>query len=263
MKTKVRQLLEEGRVDAFLAYKTIHGVPFPTLFTKANVDELEPWAPFKARYPVTKILLAQARQNPEKTFGVLVRGCEERSLHELFKWNQLSRDKVVVLGQACTEDLALYCECKKPFPDQLDYGEAPAPVPKSRRLEELEAMPETDRLQWWLSHFNRCIRCHGCRDVCPVCFCTECSLEHKELIPARKLPPDSSFHLVRAVHMAGRCIDCGLCEETCPAGIPLRALYKRVNDLVENIFQYKTGVPDGKSPFTLLGDESFLPAGPR
>jgi len=101
MKTKVRQLLEEGRVDAFIAYKTVHGLPFPTVFTKADVDTLETWQPFKARYPVTKLLLAKARQNPDKTFGVLVRGCEERSLYELFKWNQLDPDKIVVLGQAC------------------------------------------------------------------------------------------------------------------------------------------------------------------
>lgn len=263
MKTKVRQLLEEGRVDAFIAYKTVHGLPFPAVFTKADVDALETWQPFKARYPVTKLLLAQARQNPDKTFGVLVRGCEERSLYELFKWNQLQPDKVVVLGQACSQDLASYCECAKPYPDRLDYGEAPKPVQESRRLHELQTMPETDRLAWWLGHFNRCIRCYGCRDVCPVCFCTECSLEHKELIPAGKLPPDTSFHLVRAVHMAGRCIDCGLCEETCPANIPLRALYKHVNSLVEGIFHYKTGVPDGKSPFTMLGEESFLPTGVR
>jgi ferredoxin len=263
MKTKVRQLLEEGRVDAFLAYKTIHGLPFPYLFTKENTDELESWAPFKARYPMTKLLLMQARQHPEKTFGVLVRGCEERAVHELFKWNQLDPEKVVVLGQCCPEDLAHYCECWKPYPDTVDYGEPVEAVTESRRVKELEAMPETDRLSWWLTHFNRCIRCFGCRDVCPVCFCTECSLEHSELIPAGKLPPDTSFHLVRAVHMAGRCIDCGLCEETCPANIPLRALYKRVNQLVEDIFAYKTGLPDGKSPFTMLGEESLLPPGPR
>jgi ferredoxin len=63
--------------------------------------------------------------------------------------------------------------------------------------------------------------------------------------------------------MAGRCIDCGLCEEVCPAKIPLRALYKRVNDLVEEIFDYKTGLPDGLSPFSMLGEESALPEGKR
>jgi Na+-translocating ferredoxin:NAD+ oxidoreductase RnfC subunit len=63
--------------------------------------------------------------------------------------------------------------------------------------------------------------------------------------------------------MGGRCIDCGLCEEVCPARIPLRSLYKEVNKLVEEVFDYKPGADDGKSPFTFLGDDLLLPAGPR
>lgn len=263
MNTKIKALLEQGQVDGFFAYKSIHGVLYPCLFTKDNLDQLETWQPFKARYPIAKMLLAQARRNPEKTYGILARGCEERALYEIFKWNQLNRDRVKIVGQACTEDLAHYCECRKPYPDQLDYGEAPATAGENLRVPELDAKPSGERMEWWLGHFNRCIRCYGCRDVCPVCFCTTCSLEQQTVAPGGKLPPDSSFHLVRAVHMAGRCIDCGLCEEVCPSGIPLRALYKKVNALVGELFDYQTGADDGKSPFSFLGDESFLPAGPR
>ncbi len=263
MNTKVKKILENGEVDGFFAYKTLNGYLFPWLFTKESKDELEPWNSNPARYPILKLLLSQARANPQKKYGILVRGCEERGLHELFKWNQLQPARVVVVGQACSETLARQCECWKPYPDQIDYGQAASPVERSAKVAELESMGLQERLNWWLNHLNRCIKCHGCRDVCPVCFCTECSLEHKELVPAEKLPPDTSFHLVRAVHMGGRCIDCGLCEEVCPARIPLRSLYKEVNQLVEEIFGYKPGGMDHKSPFTFLGDEMFLPEGPR
>lgn len=263
MHTKITKLLEEERVDGFWAYNTVHGQPFPCFFEKENIKELKPWRQNTARQPILKLLLETARQNPDKTYGVLVRGCEERGLEELFKWNQLQRDKVVVLGQACSNELAAYCECWKPYPDQLDYGEAADPSPESRKVKNLKSMAANDRLGWWLTHLNRCIRCYGCRDVCPVCFCTECSLEHLELIPGEKLPPDASFHLVRAIHMGGRCVDCGLCEEVCPARIPLRSLYKEVNSLVEEIFGYKPGTKDSNSPFTFLGEEFLLPAGAR
>lgn len=262
MNTMIKKLLEEGQADGFFAYKIMHGFPFPTLFTKENINELEPWRPTHARYPIIKLLLAQIRQSPDKTYGVLVRGCEERGLHELYKRNQLHRDKVIVVGQACTQDLATYCECRKPYPNALYYGDPPAPVPESQKIKELKSMEREARLDWWLGHFNRCIRCYGCRDVCPVCFCTECSLEHPALIPAEKLPPDTSFHLVRAVHMAGRCIDCGMCEEVCPARIPLRSLYKGVNRLVEQIFDYRPGAEEGQAPFSFLGEEMALPSGP-
>jgi len=263
MNTKIRMLLEEGRVDGFFAYVINRGFPFPVLFTTQNMDELTPWTYTHARYPIVKMLLAQAREHPKKSYGILLRGCEERALAELFKWSQLDPEKVEVLGQACSQKLADYCECWKPYPDRLDYGEAAQPVSASERARSLEEMQPEARLNWWLEHLNRCIRCYGCRDVCPVCFCTECSLEHAPLISARKLPPDASFHLVRAVHMAGRCIDCGLCEELCPARIPLRSLYKEVNSLVEQIFGYKPGLSAAKSPFSFLGEELLLPEGPR
>lgn len=263
MNTKIKQILEDGRVDGFWAYRTTHGFPFPWLFTRENMDELEPWQSSKARYPILKLLLAEARKHPDKTYGVLLRGCEERGLHELFKWNQLQPEKIVTLGQACSQGLAIDCECWKPFPEEIHYGTPVEPVLESRKVRDLQSMDPEARQQWWLSNFNRCIRCHGCRDVCPVCFCTECTLQHDSLIPGGKLPPDTSFHLVRAVHMGGRCIDCGLCEEVCPAGIPLRSLYKEVNLLVEGIFGYKPGAADGKSPFSFLGEEMLLPSGPR
>jgi formate hydrogenlyase subunit 6/NADH:ubiquinone oxidoreductase subunit I len=52
--------------------------------------------------------------------------------------------------------------------------------------------------------------------------------------------------------MAGRCIDCGLCEEACPAGIPLRTLYKKVGQIMGEDFDYPTGfVDDRKSPLNI------------
>jgi len=80
---------------------------------------------------------------------------------------------------------------------------------------------------------------------------------------SENLPPDTSFHLVRAVHMGGRCIDCGMCEEVCPARIPFRFLCKGVNMLVEQIFDYRPGAEEGQSPFSFFGEEMALPPGPR
>jgi formate dehydrogenase subunit beta len=118
MNTKIKNLLEEGRLDGFFAYKTFNGFPLPFLFTRETVHELEPWRPTHARYPLLKLLLTQVRHNPENRYGILLRGCEERALHELYKWNQIQRDKIVVLGQACSEELARYCRCGMPFPQK-------------------------------------------------------------------------------------------------------------------------------------------------
>jgi ferredoxin len=71
------------------------------------------------------------------------------------------------------------------------------------------------------------------------------------------------FQLVRAIHMAGRCIDCGLCEEACPADIPLRVLYKKANAVVKGLFDYDVGSPAaGLSPWKILGEEVTLETKP-
>jgi Fe-S oxidoreductase len=44
-----------------------------------------------------------------------------------------------------------------------------------------------------------------------------------------------------------------LCEEACPADIPLRTLYKKVGEIISKEFGYKTGFSvDEKSPFNII-----------
>jgi formate dehydrogenase subunit beta len=58
--------------------------------------------------------------------------------------------------------------------------------------------------------------------------------------------------------MAGRCIDCGLCEEACPVDIPLRLLYRKVNQIVSDIFDYRPGSIPEQSPLIVLGETAAL-----
>lgn len=261
LRNKVRKLLEEGKVAGYLGYKLVEGHPLPYLFTLDNLNEVDQAtvAPGNARYPLDKLLQVLAVSNPESTFAIQVRGCDERGLNELYKWGQLDPEKVVLVGVACPQEQADYCECPGPWASVIDYGEKCEPVLKSQRVSRIDELPLQGAFQEWLDHFSRCVKCYGCRDVCPMCFCKECSLEHPELMSTGKVPPDTIFQLVRAIHMAGRCIDCGLCEEACPADIPLRVLYKKANLLVKELFDYETGLPTaGLSPWKFLGDQATL-----
>ncbi|MCJ7745794.1 MAG: 4Fe-4S binding protein, partial [Actinobacteria bacterium] len=94
----------------------------------------------------------------------------------------------------------------------------------------------------------------------PLCYCKECALEDAEMVERGRVPPARpAFHLIRALDMAGRCVDCGLCEEACPMGIPLRTLYRKVGRVVEDNFDYRPGrSPEEKSPLAVLGTEKDL-----
>ena len=55
------------------------------------------------------------------------------------------------------------------------------------------------------------------------------------------------FQVIRNIHVAGRCTDCGGCERACPVNIPLRSLTKEMYDIVGDLFQFKAGV-DKEAP---------------
>lgn len=257
---RVKELLEAGKIQGFVGLRESRGHVSPYVFTKAEeLAELSLGDHEKsgdARYPLNKVLIRLARSYPDATFAVLVRGCDERGLIELFKWNQLARERVISVGITCPPDLAEACSCTRPYPEEPVAGDKGNGVAQSPALENIQAMATQDRFRFWMDHFDRCVKCYGCRNVCPMCFCNECSLEEDELVETGVLPTENPiFHLTRAVHMIGRCIDCGLCEETCPADIPLRTLYKKVAEIVAEQTGFRPGVdPEEKCPFNIYGD---------
>ena len=150
--------------------------------------------------------------------------------------------------------------CEFPTPQEYDIllGEPGPATPNlaagRKNIEKLEGMPSEQRWEFWKNEFSRCIRCYACRNVCPACFCQRCFVEETEpqwVLPVPRWQDNLIFQIVRNIHVAGRCTDCGECERVCPANIPLRNLAREMYDIVDELFQFKAGMDKDAAPLLI------------
>ena len=192
--------------------------------------------------------------------GIFLKGCDFRSYNHLIRENRINPEQITVWGIDCPglyspenkrqnneELIAEVCQqCEYNVPadcqtvlksegieldikknegernnsDQGKYGD----------IEELEKMTTAEKQQYWEEELSRCIRCNACRNSCPLCNCIECILSPDEdyLDRAANFSNNFFYHVIRAFHQAGRCIECGECQEACPVDIPLMKLNKKL-----------------------------------
>jgi len=190
--------------------------------------------------------------------AVVSRRCDERAIAELSKRGILDDSRIVRIGLACSEQQIQECRCSDPVPSRVDVGEAAKAVPSDPVSTRLAEMSSEDRLEFWIRQFRKCNKCYGCTINCPVCFCDDCVLEERTYTPERGIPPGLAFHLIRSFHVADKCVECGECERSCPAEIPLLALRKMVSRDMRDLFGFTSGGAEGTSPLLTTLDEQPL-----
>jgi ferredoxin len=99
------------------------------------------------------------------------------------------------------------------------------------KLEKLDKMTPSERWNFWIEELSPCFKCYACRAACPMCYCHKCTVEFNQPqwipVPSHDLG-NLEWHMMRAIHLAGRCVDCDACYNACPLGIPLNLLTKRM-----------------------------------
>jgi formate dehydrogenase subunit beta len=111
-------------------------------------------------------------------------------------------------------------------------------------VEQFEAQSAEERWEHISREFNKCIRCYACRNACPLCYCQECFVDSSrpQWIGKTTDPSDTAiFHIMRAFHLAGRCVECGACERACPMGVDIRELNRKLAKDVKDLFAYQAG----------------------
>ena len=297
LRKEAKKLLEEGMVDYIVGFAP-GSLKFSTtpLITKVKEEVAS-----LAINPFIVNNLAKFLVEVPGRVGIVVKGCDSRSIVSLIQDNQVVRENVVIIGIPCSglidlakveklvgkdrdeiDDIVPQGEktvvtvggkkkefpteevlfdnclgCEHPSPQEFDVlvGE---PVNATgnkelgqEKMKELEGMTSEQRWEFWKNQFSRCIACYACRQVCPACFCERCFVEESEprwILPVPKWQDNLIYQVIRNIHVAGRCTDCGECERVCPVGIPLRSLTKKMYGLVNEMFHYKAGMDKNASP---------------
>ncbi|MDY6861749.1 MAG: 4Fe-4S dicluster domain-containing protein [Thermodesulfobacteriota bacterium] len=297
LKKEVAALFDEKKIDYFVGYAKGSLMHKTTpLITKDKEEALKTVInPF-----IYNNLACYLRELPGRV-GVVVKGCDSRSVVSLLQDNQIFRENLTIIGIPCSglidlekvvsgiqverheitsierqgdkvavkaggkektfeaEDLLFdkCLNCVLPVPKEADImiGDKDSPPVNKEKsyhiIKKLKEEESAERWNFWKDQFKKCIRCYACRNVCPACSCTRCFVEVNRpqwVSPVQKWQDNLVFQMIRTIHVAGRCVDCGECERACPASIPLRSLQREMGDNVKELFGFESGMDKDEKP---------------
>lgn len=151
--------------------------------------------------------------------------------------------KEELLCDVCTQ-------CENPNPilyDVLIGEEVESKKEDYQKVKTLEKKSLEEKWKYWEKKFDRCIRCYACRNGCPLCYCEECMVDNLSPQWVRRsvtISENTAWNIMRAYHLAGRCVGCGQCERACPMGISLMELNKKLEKDVKELFDYQAGTEE-------------------
>lgn len=108
--------------------------------------------------------------------------------------------------------------------------------------------------------WQQCIACFACRDICPICWCSDrCEMKKDYFAKDVELPISPLiYHGSRISHIGLSCVNCGQCDDVCPSDIPISLVFDKVQKKYAKRTGYKAGVSDVVKPPLYSSEKSEL-----
>jgi len=289
IRSEARRLLAAGEVAAVIGYKSgrRQGSSQPVIISDAARAEELVFSPQSVNNLALYLTKAKKEVSKKGKLAIVAKGCDLKALAGLMGESQLKRENLYIIGISCAgvhgsgaapaaplskATIARKCrECTVHVPQGVDFTAGSLPqleqlsAIEAEELARLEAMTPSERWAFWKEQFSRCIRCLACRQVCPFCYCEQCLCDRNRPQGVETTPRPAGnmgWHIVRAMHLAGRCAGCAECERSCPMDIPLNLLNRKMAQELKELYGQEAGMqPQEKGPLTEYkedDDQSFI-----
>lgn len=255
-----------------LCYVNLAGYVVPPLVKYIEREKIEIKVGIVSRGCVARTLIHLAKEKQVNTENIKIIGipCNgvvnrrriekelgEKEVLEL----SVSKDGIIVKGKDFEEvlpfqeylnELCKTCKVKSPpmsssLSDVIvgDSIEISSVEDDFSDLAEFESKTPQEKWEVIKELLSDCTRCYACRETCPMCYCNLCFVDQNKPIWFGKTSDISDimvFHLVRAMHMVGRCVGCGSCSSVCPMGIDLKLINRKLEKIVKERFNFTAGL---------------------
>lgn len=108
-------------------------------------------------------------------------------------------------------------------------------VSRIQQVQDVSEFLSRDRIE----ELAKCTMCGVCINACPVCFCTDCILQKQR---KEKNIDNLTYQMTRVAHIGDSCVNCGKCDQNCPANLPLSLYFYSMYEKMKREFKYRSGM---------------------